>query len=135
MQKQDVIDLIRDAGFGFLATAEDGQPRVRAIAPYLTEESTLLAALICGSRSISQIQKNPKIEFCFVDRRMSYCRLAGNAKIPTDKAKRQLIWDNMPMLRQYFESAEDQNMVLVEIKVTEAEAMTQADRQPQKIDF
>lgn len=135
MDKQAVIDLIRDAGFGFLATVDGDQPRVRAVAPYLTKENTLLMALFSRRRSIQQMQKNPHVEVCFVDRKMAYCRLAGKAKISDDKSKRQLAWDNLPMLRQYFSGPEDQNMVLVEISVAEAEAMSPADRQPQKIAF
>jgi uncharacterized pyridoxamine 5'-phosphate oxidase family protein len=135
MDKQSAIDLIRDAGFGFLATADGDQPRVRAVAPYLTEEGTILVASFINRRSISQIQKNPNVELCFVDRKMSYCRLAGKAKATSDKEKRQLAWDNMPMLRQYFSGPEDQNMVLMEIKIDQAEAMATTDRTPQNISF
>ncbi len=135
MDKQAAIDLIKDAGFGFLATTEGNQPRVRAIAPYLTENNTFLAALFNGRRSLAQIQKNPQVELCFVDRKMAYCRLAGKAKVTTDTAKRELMWEQMPMLRQYFSGPEDQNMVLVEISIVEAEAMSQNDQTPQGVVF
>lgn len=135
MDKQAAIDLIKDAGFGFLATAEGNQPRVRAVAPYLTEENTLLLALFSNRRSIAQIQKNPQVEICFVDRTMAYCRVSGKAKVTSDNPKRELVWEQMPMLRQYFSGPEDQNMVLIEITISEAEAMTQNDRTPQKVIF
>jgi uncharacterized pyridoxamine 5'-phosphate oxidase family protein len=135
MDKQVAIDLIKDAGFGFLATTDGNQPRVRAVAPYLAENNTFLLALFAGRRTIPQIQKNPQIELCFVDRKMAYCRLSGKAKVTTEKAKRQLAWDNLPMMKQYFSGPEDQKMVLLEISIVEAEAMTQNDRVPQKVVF
>ena len=42
MNKEEAIDIIRDAGFGFFATMEGNKPRVRPMMPYLTEEGDLL---------------------------------------------------------------------------------------------
>ena len=39
MTKQDVIDLIKDAGYGVLATIENNQPKARPMMPYLDEET------------------------------------------------------------------------------------------------
>ena len=60
MEKQEVIDLIRDTGFGLLATTEGDQPRVRPMMPYLDEDTgTLLIALLSHSRTIDQVKKKP----------------------------------------------------------------------------
>jgi uncharacterized pyridoxamine 5'-phosphate oxidase family protein len=135
MTKDDAIDLIKDAGFGFLATAQGNQPRVRPAAPYLTEENTLLLALFSHRRSLVQIKENPLVEFCFVDRKMSYCRIAGKATITDSNEKKELMWNNSPMLRQYFSGPEDPNFALVEVKIAQAEAMSTSDQEPQQIRF
>lgn len=133
MNKEEAIDIVRDAGFGFLATVEGSQPRVRPMMPYLTEEGELLLALLGRSRTIPQIKANPHVEVCFVDRKMWYCRVSGTAEISNDLSKKQLVFENVPMLRQYFAGPEDPNYHLVVIKIKAAEAMTPHGRTPESI--
>ena len=133
MTKNDAIDIIRDAGFGFMATSCSDQPFVRPMMPYLTENDEFLLALLGRSRSIEHIKKNPKVEFCFVDRKMSYCRITGEARISTDLEKKTQVFNGIPMLRQYFASPQDPNFVLAEIKVSNAEAMTAHQKSPTMI--
>ena len=133
MNKEEAIDIIRDSGFGFLATAEDKQPRVRPMMPYLTEDGELLVALLGRSRTIEQVKKNPQIEVCFVDRKMWYCRIAGKAKITEDVAKKTILWDNIPMLRQYFGGPTDGNFILMEVSMDQVEGMTPHQKTPEKL--
>jgi len=132
MTKKEVVDLIRDAGFGMLATTEGNQPKVRPMMPYLTEEGELLVALLGRSRTIPQIKENPLVEICFVDRKMWYCRITGKAVLTDDKNKKQKLWDNIPMLKQYFGGIDDSNFSLIDIEVSSIEAMTPHDQAPQE---
>ena len=131
--KEEAVDIIRDAGFGFLATAEGNQPRVRPMMPYLTEEGELLLALLSRSRTIAQVKSNPHVEVCFVDRKMWYCRVTGLASLSDDLEKKRLVFENVPMLRQYFAGPEDANYHLVVIQITALEAMTPHSRTPEQI--
>ena len=136
MKKEEAIDLIRDAGFGYLATVEGNKPHVRPMMPYLMEdEKRLLVAFLGRARSIEHIKKNPQVEFCFVDRKMWYCRVAGQAKIMTDIDKKTILWDNIPMLKQYFGSPDDPNFILAEVSIDFAEAMTPHQKTPDNIQF
>lgn len=133
MNKEEAIDLIKDAGFGFLATVEGKQPRVRPMMPYLSEDGNLLLALLSSSRTIPQIKENPWVEICFVDRKMAFCRISGKAKISEDLEKKTTVWNYVPMLRQYFSGPEDAKFILVEIETTAAEAMTPHQKAPDSI--
>ncbi len=133
MNKEEAIDIIRDAGFGFLATVDGNKPRVRPMMPYLSEEGELLLALLGRSRTIPQIKANPNVEVCFVDRKMWYCRVSGTAVISNDISKKQIVFENVPMLRQYFAGAEDPNYHLAVIKIKSVEAMTPHSRLPEQI--
>ena len=135
MTKDEVIDLIRDTGIGTLATAEGDQPRVRPMMPYLTEDNRLLVALLGRSRSIEQVKKNPKVEVCYIDRKMWYARVAGKAAISDNPESKQILWDNIPMLRQYFGGIEDPNFHLMEIQIEEVEAMSPHQKEPEKVAF
>lgn len=136
MTKEEVLDLIKDAGFGFLATTEGNRPRVRPMMPFLTEDGRkLLIALLGRSRSIAQIKQNPHVEVCFVDRKMWYCRVEGKAKISEDLSLKTILWDNIPMLKQYFAGPEDVNFKLAEVDIGKVEAMTPHQREPETIDL
>lgn len=136
MTQDEAIDLIRDAGFGLLATCENNKPRVRPMMPYLSDDNKqLLVALLERSRTITQVKANPQVEICFVDRKMWYCRVSGLAKITQDKEKKQVLWDNIPMLRQYFGGIDDAHFILMEVDIKEVEAMTPHGQKPEKIIF
>ena len=135
MNQEEAIDLIRDAGFCLLATAQDDQPRVRPMMPYLTDDNQILLALLGRSRTIRQVKNNPKVELCFVDRKMWYCRIAGTGTISDDKEKKEILWDNIPMLKQYFGGPEDSNFVLMVIEINEVETMTPHQKEPEMISF
>ena len=135
MTKEEVIDLIRDAGYGQLATMEGNQPHLRPMMPYLTDECLLLVALLPRSRTIAQIKANPLVEVCFVDRKMWYARITGKGRITQDAGNKQILWDMIPMLRQYFGSVQDPNFMLLEIDIVSVEAMTPHQKLPEKIAF
>ena len=130
MTKQDVIDLIKDAGYGVLCTTQADQPKGRPMMPYLDEDGNLLLAVLSHSRTISQVKANPKIEFCFIDRKMSFARISGLAKVSTDLEKKEKVWNYIPMLRQYFSGPEDTKFILLEIQTTQVEAMTPYQKAP-----
>ena len=133
MTKDEAIDLIRDAGFGFLATTQGNQPRLRPMMPYLTDDGELLLALLSRSRTIAQIKQNELVEVCFVDRKMCYCRLSGKAIISDSKDKKEVLWNAIPMLKQYFSGPQDKNFLLASITIHEVEAMTPHQKTPDKI--
>jgi len=135
MTKDEAIDIIRDAGFGYLATLEGDQPRVRPMMPYLTEEGELLLALLGRSRTIEQIKNNANVEVCFVDRKMWYCRVTGKAVLSDDVQKKSVVFENIPMLRQYFAGPEDPNYVLAVIEIHGLEAMTPHGKLPEHINL
>ena len=135
MTKEEVIDLIRDTAWGMLATTDGHQPHVRPMMPYLTDEGKMIVALLGRSRTIEHVKKNPLVEICFVDRKMWYARITGKAKISTNPEAKETLWNNIPMLKQYFGGIQDPNFHLMEIDITDAEAMTPHQKQPEKIKF
>lgn len=133
MELNQAIDIMKDAGFGFLGTINGDQPCVRPMMPYLVDDKELLLALLGRSRTIEQIKANPKVEFCFVDRRMAYCRIAGKAVVAEDMEKKEIVFNAIPMLRQYFSGAGDSNFVLVSVKIGRVEMMTPYERAPNEL--
>ena len=110
----DVIkQMVLDAGMGYLATCDGDQPRVRAMMPVLMDDGRLLMATFPNFKKVGQIAKNPKIEICFVDRKLSHCRIEGKAVVSQDKALKEELWNKQMMLRQFFQGIDDPNFVLI----------------------
>lgn len=130
MTKDEVIDLIRDAGYGTLATTEGTQPKVRPMMPYLTDDGDFLVATFANKRVVSQVKNNPQIELCYIDRRMNFARITGKATISSDQEKKDMVWNNVPMLRQYFSSPNDPGFTLIEIITQTVEASTPQQEHP-----
>ena len=66
---------------------------------------------------------------------MWYCRIAGTATISDDVEKKEILWNNIPMLKQYFGGPQDKNFILMVIDINEVEAMTPHQKEPEMIDF
>ena len=130
LKKNWLIDLVKDAGFGCLATIEANQPKVRPMMPHLADDGNLLLAILSHSRTINHIKVNPRVEMCYIDRKMCFCRISGKASISNDLEKKETVWNNIPMLRNYFSSPEDPNFVLLEIASETIESMTPAQKAP-----
>ncbi len=123
-----VRQMILDSGMGYLATCEGDQPRVRAMMPVMRDDGTLLAATFPHMKKIQQIQKNPKFEICFVDRKLSHCRFEGRAAVSQDKALKEELWNKQMMLRQFFGGPDDPNFILLVLKPTRIAMMNIGDK-------
>lgn len=120
----DVIkQMVLDAGMGYFATCDADQPRVRAMMPILRDDGRLLMATFPGMPKIGQITKNPKIEFCFVDRKLSHCRIEGRASVSKDAVLKEELWNKQMMLRQFFSGPQDENFVLIVVAPTKISMM------------
>jgi general stress protein 26 len=123
MSIETIKQMVLDAGMGYLATCEGDQPRVRAMMPILRDDGTLLAATFPWTQKVGQLGKNPKVEICFVDRKLSHCRIEGRAQISPDKALKEELWEDQLMLRQFFTGVDDPNFILIVLSPTKIRMM------------
>jgi len=126
------LDIIRqmifEAGMGYLATCDADQPRVRAMMPVMGDDGRLLAATFPSTKKIGQIAKNPKVEVCFVDRKLSHCRIEGKASVSQDQALKEELWNKQMMLRQFFSGPEDPAFILIVIVPSRISLMNIGDK-------
>ena len=66
---------------------------------------------------------------------MWFSRITGPGKILDDAEKKQRVWDNIAMLRQYFSGPEDENFVLMEVEAENVEGMSPHQRRPDVFNF
>lgn len=135
MSLEIIKQMVLDAGMGYLATSEGDQPRVRAMMPVIRDDGKLLMATFPNTKKIPQIAKNPKVEICFVDRKLSHCRVEGKAAVSQDKALKEELWNKQPMLRQFFAGAEDPNFVLIVLMPVKINMMNIGDKAYAEVKF
>jgi general stress protein 26 len=101
--------------FPMLATADGNQPRVRPVSPLKTDGFTVYIASLRSSDKTGQIERNNRVELCYLTKDHDQVRLTGTAHVVTDPAIRQEIWDSSPLLRAYLKSIDNPEFVLYRI--------------------
>ncbi len=135
MDKNDLFNMITNAGYGFLATGEGDQARVRPMRPCVSDAGTILISVLPGRRCVPQVELNPKVEMCFMGGdELSHCRITGVAVMSDDVAKKEELLDKAPDLYKFLKGVDDPNYGLMEITLTYAEIMPPGIQQPISID-
>jgi len=121
--KAEIWRRFKDYPHIFLATQENGQPRIRPVTLVNFDQRLWI---LTGTRSakVRQIRENPKIEFCmlFEEREHhGYIRAAASAKIISDKEIKAKVAEHCDFFSNHWESPEDPNYTLLELKLNEIE--------------
>jgi len=111
---QEVYDFLKNCGTYYLATVEDGQPRVRPFGTVDIFEGRLYIQTGRGKSVAKQMAANPKIEICgmYQDK---WIRVEATV-VEDDRVepKRHML-DNYPQLKKLY-SAEDPNTEVLYLK-------------------
>ena len=111
---QTVHDFIKSCGTYYLATVEDGQPRVRPFGTINLFEGKLYIQTGKSKDVSRQIQANPKVELCCFNGK-EWLRLAGElVRDDRVEAKRDML-EKYPSLKAMY-SAEDDNTEVLYFK-------------------
>lgn len=111
---QTVHDFIKACGTYYLATVEDGQPRVRPFGTINIFEGKLYIQTGKSKDVSRQIQTNPKVELCCFNGK-EWLRLAGElVRDDRVEAKRDML-EKYPSLKAMY-SAEDDNTEVLYFK-------------------
>ena len=101
--------------FPYLASIDHGQPRVRPVSPVRTDGFTVYIANLRSYHKTSEIAANPHVELCYLDDKHDQVRITGVAKVVTDQAVLQEIWDANPLLRRYLGSIDNPELIVYRI--------------------
>lgn len=108
---EEVLKFLRQCGTYYLATNEDGQPRVR---PFGTIDLFDGALYIQTGRSkdvYRQMEKDPKVELCAFDGQR-WLRLAAEARTDNRIEAEKHMLDAYPSLQGRYQPGDGNNVVL-----------------------
>jgi pyridoxamine 5'-phosphate oxidase len=104
MDLKDYIEFENENPACYLATADNDQPRVRGFLMWYADESGFYFHTGTPKSVCRQLQKNPKIEVCFMapsqdPAKMKMMRLAGKVKFLDDLTLKTRLLEERPFLK------------------------------------
>ncbi|MFN7918652.1 MAG: pyridoxamine 5'-phosphate oxidase family protein [Bryobacteraceae bacterium] len=102
--------------FPTMATMDGDQPRVRPVSPVRTDGFTVWVASMRSSNKTGELDRNHKVELCYITPDHDQVRITGVAETVTSGEERQSIWDSNPLLRAYLKSVDNPEFMLYRIR-------------------
>jgi uncharacterized pyridoxamine 5'-phosphate oxidase family protein len=105
---KEVMEIInKQGGMGYLATVDNGKPRVRPWGFKLQEGGKLYFCTDSTKDVYKQITILPYIEFSTVTREMVWVRVSGEISFEEDMGRRQMVLDQVPGVKEFYKSADN----------------------------
>lgn len=106
---------MRQAKFPILATMDGEQPRARPVSPVRTTDFTVYVASFRSSHKTGEIDRNPRVELCYMSDSHDQVRITGTAQVVTDREVIQSIWDANPLLRSFLGTIDNPEFMLYRV--------------------
>lgn len=94
-------EVIREARFPLLATADGDQPRVRPMTLAWEDGFTTFFVSLKRFHKTVELAANPRVEVCFLNERHDQVRVSGVAQRVTEPELLRRAWENDPLLPRY----------------------------------
>jgi general stress protein 26 len=91
------------------------QPRLRPVSPVRVDGFTVYVANLKQYHKTGELEKNPKVELCYLDSDHNQVRITGVSEVLTDASILQEIWDSNPLLRNYLGERDNPNLIVYKI--------------------
>lgn len=120
---QEILEFLKEQRTFYLATVENGKPRLRPFAAVAEFEEKLYFVTSREKKVCAQILEKPNVEICACNVKRKWVRITGIAKEDGRLAQRQKMLDENPVLitNQRYTSDEDENMAVFAICCMTAE--------------
>ncbi len=107
----EIYEFIKKCGTYYLATVEDGQPRVRPFGTVNIFDGKLYIQTGKKKDVSKQIQKNPKVELCCFNG-SEWCRLSGELVNDDRVEAKAAMLESYPNLKAMYSAEDDNTQVL-----------------------
>jgi uncharacterized pyridoxamine 5'-phosphate oxidase family protein len=116
MSLETVKNLMKEVGWGFLATSDGKKVGVRPVGSCVWMGSELWCATRDGTQKVLQLRKVPYAEYCFCDSEGKHVRIAGPCIISTNNNDKLKVYEAVPVLRKYYKDPSDPKYVVIRMK-------------------
>ncbi|UCD30209.1 MAG: pyridoxamine 5'-phosphate oxidase family protein [Planctomycetota bacterium] len=116
MNIDDVKALMKETGWGTLATTDGETVGVRPMAGWAWMDDELWCASGKTSDKINQLMKVTHAEYCFCNQEGKHARIAGECSVSTDNDDKLKLFKAVPLLKNYIEDPADPEYVVIRMK-------------------
>ena len=130
MDIKSCIDFTNENKLCYLATTENGEPRVRALGFWFADESGFYFQTGAMKAMYRQLQDNPQVEACFFKQDNmtgQMLRIAGKIEFVDDMKLKERVMEERPFLKKFGLTAQDPNLIVFRLPHGQAHFWTMAD--------
>jgi general stress protein 26 len=109
------LQIVQDDRFPMLATDDEGQPRVRPVSPVRTDGFVAYVASLRSSHKTGEIDRNARVELCYMSADHDQVRISGTAERVTDRTLIDDIWSSYPLLKHYLGTPDNPEFILYRV--------------------
>ncbi len=103
----NVLKLLKDTQYGFLATVDNGKPRVRPFG-FMFEEGGKLYFCTNNTKDVyKQLNELPYIEYSATSKEMVTVRITGKIAFTEDLDKKQKAFDSSELVKRGYKSPDN----------------------------
>jgi general stress protein 26 len=106
------LRVVAEDHFPYLATLDADQPRLRPVSPVKTDGFTVYVANLKSYGKTAEIEANPKVELCYLDKGHDQVRITAVAEVLQEREALESIWNENPLLRQYLGSVDNPELIV-----------------------
>jgi uncharacterized pyridoxamine 5'-phosphate oxidase family protein len=133
--EKEVHEHLKGTPTAYLATLEDGQPRVRPVALVAWDGRLWITS---GTRNgkTRQMRRNMDVELCVPiseEKHDGYVRVAAEARFVIDSKTREAVAKAVPFFKNYWEGPDDERFTLIEVVPTEIEYLRPKETEPHTV--
>ncbi len=108
----EALRVLAEDSFPYLATLDADQPRLRPVSPVRTDGFTVYVANLRSYGKTAEIEANPKVELCYLDKGHDQVRITAIAEVLKKRETLESIWNENPLLRQYLGSVDNPELIV-----------------------
>ena len=108
----EALRVVAKDRFPYLATLDADQPRLRPVSPVRTDGFTVYVANLRSYGKTAEIEANPKVELCYLDKGHDQVRITAVAEVLKERETLESIWNENPLLRQYLGSVDNPELIV-----------------------
>lgn len=108
-------EIVKKVRFPMFSTMDGDQPRVRPVSPVRTDGFVVYIANLKSYGKTSEIEKNPKVELCYLDEEHNQVRITGKVEVVIDRNLLEEIWKANRLLQHYLGSIDNPQLVVYKV--------------------
>ena len=130
-----IVDFLDATIDGFLATLEEGQPRVRPYQFMLEDKGRLCFSTNNTKEVCKQLKLNPSMEFASSNQHGGWIRLRGNVAFSSEAALKDKILAKSAVVRGIYKTSDHPNFEVFYLEHGSAQIMASSGQPVKKVDF